>query len=312
MIIGHDNVKQNLVKYFESRNLDSNTFVFSGPSGVGKSHMAKYFSANLLDGTMNFEDVPKLFKNIENNSCYGYFYLKCDENNKVGIDDVRDFIKKSVLSSSSKRKIFLIDSVDELNLNCQNGLLKSLEDLAHGNIFILICHDKTKILKTILSRSIQLNFSKLKENEIDIFFKNDKNVDEKEFKIVKKIADGSIGYINKIYDENLLKVFYDFNELLINSKDFFVENFNYIAKDSMYLNYCIKYYVFELYNYINKDDDYIFDNSKLLHEKFSIIFNNEMDIINHIEYLYGVYNANKTLNFNNKMIFLDIFKSFLK
>ena len=59
------------------------------------------------------------------------------------------------------RRIVIIDAADNLNPNAANALLKMLEEPPERTTLLLICHQPTRLLPTIVSRCRTLRLKKL-------------------------------------------------------------------------------------------------------------------------------------------------------
>ena len=157
-------------------NLDiSNKFpsriLLTGKEGIGKStfalHLINYFFSknetakyNISNNSINPESKSY---NLINKLSHPNFHLIAKHNDKknIEVDQIRqmiNFLNKS--SFDNKKKIILIDGVEDLNLNSSNALLKSLEESNSNNLFFVIHNIDEPILDTIKSRCIsyKLNF----------------------------------------------------------------------------------------------------------------------------------------------------------
>ena len=73
---------------------------------------------------------------------------------EINIKQVRKVIDEVKLTPSiSKNKVLIIDSIDNVNINGQNALLKTIEEPTRNTYIFLICHNTNKVISTILSRS---------------------------------------------------------------------------------------------------------------------------------------------------------------
>lgn len=75
----------------------------------------------------------------------------------VTVDETRKL--KSFLSLSATdggRRVVIVDSVDEMNVNAANALLKSLEEPPPRTTFLLVCHQPARLLPTLRSRCREL------------------------------------------------------------------------------------------------------------------------------------------------------------
>lgn len=124
----------------------------------------------------------------------------------------------------------------------QNSLLKVLEEPPEYATIILIASNENKLLNTIRSRCIKINFTKLKDDEIlEYTAKNNINIE----KNMISYASGSIGKLIKI--DELKEKYKKIDELIeqINKKDIV-----HILNNSEVL-YKSKENIFDLLDYIN-------------------------------------------------------------
>lgn len=76
---------------------------------------------------------------------------------QIKIDDVREALSFIQLTSHrGGMRILLINPAETLNTQAANALLKALEEPPAGVLFLLVCHNKDKLLPTIKSRCRQL------------------------------------------------------------------------------------------------------------------------------------------------------------
>lgn len=125
----------------------------------------------------------------------------------------------------------------------QNSLLKTLEEPPEYAIIILIASNENKLLNTIRSRCIKVNFNKLKDEEILKYIK-DNNIKEITDNMIL-YSDGSIGKLLRIQSqkEDYIKLENILEQ--IDKKDLI-----YILNNSEVL-YKSKEYIFDLLDYIN-------------------------------------------------------------
>ena len=206
-----------------------NTIIIGGPKGLGKINfilkLAKFILCKLelinkvsLDcfeeNKFNFEKLKttKSFYLFDNNSHPDFFYLN-NEENKLGktipIENVRKFKNFFYKTDSISRvKIGIIDTIEDLSINSQNLLLKTIEELPRNSYLFIISNDSSNILKTIKSRCAFFYVNSLDKSEFDKFIFN-KYSDklENELKFIKNISFGSPGMADNIIKNNIF-VFY--------------------------------------------------------------------------------------------------------
>ena len=141
----------------------AHALMIEGPSGVGKTQLARAMIARLLCR----EDQPRACGQCR--SCQllvsgahpDYFDLQPEEDSKViKVDQVRALIGKLDLTTSiSERKVAYIHPADVMNGAAANALLKSLEEPAGNTVLILVSDNPGRLPVTIRSRcqSISIN-----------------------------------------------------------------------------------------------------------------------------------------------------------
>ena len=278
-----------------------NTIIIGGPKGLGKRNfvlkLAKFILCNLEltkeinlsffeENKFNFEQLKKTksFYLFDNNSHPDFFYLN-DEEQKLGktipIENVRKFKNFFYKTDSISRvKIGIIDTIEDLSINSQNLLLKTIEELPEKSYLFIISNDPANILETIKSRCAFFYVNSLSRSKFDKFISDkytDKSKDELQF--IKNISFGSPGMAENII-KNEVFVFYKklLNDLIkstghLNLREDVSETLN--KKDNFLLNSIMELIITDLikktvfyiehHNYI----DYTLDEEKELIHKIS-------------------------------------------
>ena len=233
-VLGHDKPKKFLIQLQKTKKLPS-TLIFSGKEGIGKRKLAFLFVKGLFCeegeawGCNKCEACQRLDKFLKklyeegdikefaqykeketggkflafayaNHPDIIYVY---PEKNEIKIDQVRE-IKEwlSLKSTSNKGKVVIIEKAHTMNIPSQNAILKILEEPPLGTLFILITSNKGNLLPTILSRAFIVDFTSLKEKEMEEILKEEKNSTIKE--ILK--ADQSLRFWKFLKNETVLEI----------------------------------------------------------------------------------------------------------
>ncbi len=122
----------------------SQSVMITGSPGSNKLVIAKSLIAEMLG--IGLEELDN----------YIYF-LDISNEEKISIEDIRSiqkFIKLKVLDNSNKpiKRIILISSADNMRVEAQNALLKTLEEPPQETMILLISAQKSRLLSTIISR----------------------------------------------------------------------------------------------------------------------------------------------------------------
>ncbi len=80
-----------------------------------------------------------------------YIYHIRAEKTELGIEQIRA-MKKETITSSGSMKLFILYGFETASAEAQNALLKTLEEMQEKNIFMMLTHNKERVLPTIHSR----------------------------------------------------------------------------------------------------------------------------------------------------------------
>lgn len=154
-IIGHKKINSFLNKSIE-KNAVAHAYLFSGPVHVGKFTLALKFASKLIGDPGDLIVVgPDVSQ--EKNS------VKIKD---ITVDQVRELQRILGLTSRGKARAAIIDNADRMNRTAQNALLKTLEEPNAGNVIIIVAHDTSRLLPTILSRCQKIKFGVVAENDL--------------------------------------------------------------------------------------------------------------------------------------------------
>lgn len=150
--------------------------IFPLPRGRGEGN-----DDSSLD-KLSKEVVENIASEIKKKSLNPFHKIFIEDSNTIKISSIRE-IKKfiSIQLEDIKYRVVIILDAHLMNDQAQNALLKNLEEPPEGIIFILITHDKEKLLHTIQSRCWTVNFEPLSEAAVT-------SILEKRFQIERDVA----------------------------------------------------------------------------------------------------------------------------
>ncbi len=160
-IIGHKKITNFLKRNIEADSV-SQSYIFSGPEGVGKFLVAKKFARDINgDKEMAIEEDLIILRPEEEET------KGIVKKRDIKIESIRELQHKlSITTSGRRKKIAIIDEADRLTVSSQNALLKTLEEPPQNSVIILIVKDKAHLLPTIISRCQNIIFGILSNEEM--------------------------------------------------------------------------------------------------------------------------------------------------
>ena len=115
--------------------------------------------------------------------------------NTISVDDVRTQINNDIVVKpySSKRKIYIVDEAEKMNVQAQNALLKTIEEPASYAVILLLTTNADMFLPTILSRCVRLNLKAVPDEEIRAFLMKEYQVPDYQADVCVAFAQGNVG-----------------------------------------------------------------------------------------------------------------------
>ena len=208
MFFKHDGAATFLERFFDSNERLIQSLLFWGEESVGKMTTAEEFSKALLCSDRNgWERCGKC------NSCEmikkGYhpdLMIIEPEEESVKIEQIRQGLKFLFYHPQiSSLKILIIDQADKMTEDCQNALLKTLEEPRENNLIILVTSAPKRLLTTIRSRVLPLRFRRITNKEIVDFLQKHYSLSQNEAEEIAERADGKIGKVIKLLDKDYKK-----------------------------------------------------------------------------------------------------------
>lgn len=155
-IIGHEPQ----TAYFERvlrEGTIAHAYVLIGPEGSGKMALAEHLASQLLAIDVKrlamHPDVTRLARPVDDKTG--------EKKKQLPLELVKIACDRLALSAVGGRKIVIIDEADTMTTQAQNALLKTLEEPAGQAVILLLAEDRSRLLRTILSRSVPITLSRV-------------------------------------------------------------------------------------------------------------------------------------------------------
>lgn len=179
-LFGHNSAENLFLQAHKAGRLH-HAWLIGGPLGIGKAtfayRVARYILMQQSEETggeqgLFVDPEEKVFHQISNNAHPDCHTVELQNDGlkikkTIGIETVRNLIQMMQNTSASGGwRIAVIDSVDDLNGNAANALLKLLEEPPPHCLFLLISHQLGQLLPTLRSRCQKIQLSPL--NDMDL------------------------------------------------------------------------------------------------------------------------------------------------
>jgi len=189
-------------------------WLLSGPRGVGKATLAYRFARFLLSpeaqGGGLFGESPEglevpaddpVFRRVAAGGHSDLMTLEKGRDDKgkarsvIPVEDVRRLLAFARMTAGEGGwRVAIVDSVDEMNRNAANALLKVLEEPPPRSMLLLVSHAPGSLLPTIRSRCCQLSLTPLEETVVaELLAAQRPDLPAEEVQALARLADGSIG-----------------------------------------------------------------------------------------------------------------------
>lgn len=145
-VVGQDITVKILKQQLKTKTFSHN-YLFCGPSGDGKTTLARIFANELNNG----EGTP----------------IEVDAASNNGVDNVRNIIEDSATRAiDAMYKVIIIDEAHMISIQGWNAFLKTIEEPSAYTIFIFCTTDPQKIPDTIQNRVTRFNLNRISNNLI--------------------------------------------------------------------------------------------------------------------------------------------------
>ena len=173
-LFGHREAETALLNAYRSGRIP-HAWLIGGAQGIGKATLAYRMARFVLthpdplaaavqraDG-LNVDAEDPVSRRIAAEAHGGLLVLQRTANDKgvmrtvITVDETRETIAFFGSTAAAEGwRVCIVDTVDELNPNAANALLKTLEEPPRQSLFLLISHAPGRVLPTILSRCRRL------------------------------------------------------------------------------------------------------------------------------------------------------------
>lgn len=165
---GHQKIKTTLMESL-SRDAIPPSFVFAGPSGVGKQLIAQGWAQVLLctnraDGESACGQCASCLQVLKK-SHSNLIWIE-PEKTSIKLDQMKEMIRNLSLQQWSGRRVIVIHEAQLLNPQAGNAILKIVEEPPEDTHFVFVTSSYFSLLPTLRSRSQRMSFHPLEPEDL--------------------------------------------------------------------------------------------------------------------------------------------------
>src|SRR5579859_5901873 len=161
-IEAHPHARAVLEPALTGRVTPAHAYLFHGPPGTGKRSIARAFAAALL-ATSPDTDVEAIEGRITRGTHPDAAWVAPSGATEMLVSDVDGPVVGAAVRTpfESTRRVFVIESVERMNDQAANRMLKTLEEPPSYVHLLLLTHRREDVLETIASRCQPVRFDPL-------------------------------------------------------------------------------------------------------------------------------------------------------
>jgi DNA polymerase-3 subunit delta' len=225
-LFGHHEAETALLNAYRSGRIP-HAWLIGGAAGIGKAtlayRMARFVLAHRNPSSPDVEHAEDLgvdpsdpvARHVAAGAHGGLLTLERTVNDKgvlrtvITVDETRETIGFfGSTAAVDGWRVCIVDTVDELNPNAANALLKVLEEPPQQSLFLLVSHAPARVLPTILSRCRKLLLRPLATSDVIGAAAAAANIaaDDAALAAAAEVAEGSVGRTFTLLGGDALKL----------------------------------------------------------------------------------------------------------
>ena len=200
-IVGQEAVTEHLQNAIKTGSM-SHAYIINGERGAGKKLLARTYAAALQCEDLRMEEgrpepcgaCRSCLQSMTFNQPDVIVWPRKKPPKYSVRDDIRPFLPDvQVKPYQSPWKIYIFEDAEQLNVQSQNALLKTLEEPPAYAVFLLLSNGTDSFLPTVLSRCITLQLRQIPENVTAAYLIREKGLGEGTARLCARFSRGNIG-----------------------------------------------------------------------------------------------------------------------
>ena len=207
-IIGQEQMKEHMQRAIASGNI-SHAYIIAGEKACGKRTIAGIFAQTLQCEAGGTEPCMKCrsCKQTLSGNQPDIIYLPAPQpkgkagkegekkSTSIGVDEIRSRLNNDIVIKpySSPRKIYILQNAEQMTVQAQNALLKTLEEPPSYGVILLLTTNVNGLLPTILSRCVVLNMKPVPDETVERYLMEQCKLPDYQAQVCAAFARGNIG-----------------------------------------------------------------------------------------------------------------------
>lgn len=200
-IVGQEAVTEHLQNALRTGSM-SHAYIINGEKGAGKKLLARTYAAALQcenpragkDGPEPCGECRSCLQVMTANHPDIIVWPRKKPPKYSVRDDIRPFLPDvQVKPYQSPWKIYIFEDAEQLNVQSQNALLKTLEEPPAYAMFFLLANGTDNFLPTVMSRCITLQLRQIPEHVTAAYLEKEKGLAEGKARLCARFSRGNIG-----------------------------------------------------------------------------------------------------------------------
>ncbi len=195
-IIGQEQIKEHLQNALQTGKI-SHAYLINGEKASGKEFIAKVFAMALQCEKKGKEPCQECHscKQALSGSHPDIIKVIHEKPGTISVDDIRLQINDDVEIKpySGPYKVYLLEDAENMTVQAQNALLKTLEEPPAYAVIILMTSNISALLPTVLSRCVVLNMKPVPDSKIKKYLMEQLQVTDYKAEVCVAFARGNVG-----------------------------------------------------------------------------------------------------------------------
>lgn len=195
-ILGNEHIIDHFTKSITNDKV-SHAYIINGEKGMGKKTLAKAFAMTLLcegEGEKPCLKCHSCIQALTDNNP-DIIIIQPDKPNTLSIDHIREALVADIglKPYSYRRKIYIIEDAQLMNIQAQNAMLKTIEEPPEYAVILLLTTNMGSFLPTVLSRCVTMNMQPLKKEIIKQHLMEKEKIVDYRADIAVSFSGGNLG-----------------------------------------------------------------------------------------------------------------------